>query len=71
MIMKDETALPSPKKQLRIAEAPRADGPYGPASAPFTADWVEGPSVLKRDSGWAVYYDDTRGGGTARCSRRT
>ena len=58
MIMKDETALPSPKKQLRIAEAPRADGPYGPASAPFTADWVEGPSVLKRDSGWAVYYDE-------------
>lgn len=58
MIMKDETALPSPKKHLRIAEAPRADGPYGPASAPFSVDWVEGPSVLERDAGWTVYYDE-------------
>lgn len=58
MVMKDETALPAPKKHLRVAEAPRADGPYGPASAPFTADWVEGPSVLKRDSGWTIYYDE-------------
>ena len=58
MVMKDETALPTPKKHLRIAEAARADGPYGPASEPFTVDWVEGPSVLKRESGWAVYYDE-------------
>ena len=58
MVMKDETALPTPKKHLRIAEAARADGPYGQASAPFTVDWVEGPSVLKRESGWAVYYDE-------------
>jgi len=66
MILKDETALPSPKKNLRIAEATRADGPYTPASAPFSVDWVEGPSVLKRADPstplgagrWIVYYDE-------------
>jgi len=58
MVLKDETALPAPKKHLRVAEAARADGPYGPASAPISVDWVEGPSVLKRDAGWIVYYDE-------------
>jgi glycosyl hydrolase family 43/glycosyl hydrolase family 65 len=58
MVMKDETALPTPKKHLRIAEAARADGPYGPASAPISVDWVEGPSVLKHGTGWLLYYDE-------------
>ena len=35
IILKDETALPAPKKHLRVAEATRADGPYSPASAPM------------------------------------
>lgn len=58
MVMKDETALPAPKKNLRVAEASRADGPYGPASAPISVDWVEGPSVLKQGRQWIVYYDE-------------
>jgi hypothetical protein len=58
MVLKDETALPTPKKHLRIAEAAHAEGPYGPASAPISVDWVEGPSVLKQGSGWIVYYDE-------------
>jgi hypothetical protein len=58
MVMKDETAVPSPKKHLRIAEASRADGPYGPASAPISIDWVEGPSVLRRGNAWTMYYDE-------------
>ena len=58
MVMKDETALPTPKKHLRVAEASRADGPYGPASAPISVDWVEGPSLLKQDGGWIMYYDE-------------
>ena len=52
MVMKDETALPTPTKHLRVAEAARADGPYGAASAPISVDWVEGPSVLKRGRDW-------------------
>jgi hypothetical protein len=58
MVLKDETVLPAPRKHLRLAEATRAEGPYGPASAPFSVDWVEGPSVLKRAAGWIVYYDE-------------
>ena len=58
MIVKDETALPAPTKHLRVAEATRAEGPYSPASAPFSVDWVEGPSVLKRGDRWIVYYDE-------------
>lgn len=58
MVMKDETALPAPKKNLRTAEAPRADGPYGPASAPISVDWVEGPSLARAGAGWFLYYDE-------------
>jgi hypothetical protein len=54
MVMKDETALPAPKKHLRVAEASRADGPYGPASTPISVDWVEGPSDLKQ---WTLVKD--------------
>lgn len=58
MIVKDETEIPTPKKHLRVAEAARATGPYSPASAPISVDWVEGPSVLKRANIWTLYYDE-------------
>jgi hypothetical protein len=57
LIVKDETKEP-PKKHLRIARAPRAEGPYGAASAPFSVDWVEGPTALKVGNRWVVYYDE-------------
>ncbi len=58
MILKDETLRPTPKKHLRVAEAKRPDGPYGPASAAVSIDWVEGPSALKVGGEWIVYYDE-------------
>ena len=58
MILKDETLRPAPKKHLRVAEAKRPDGPYGPASAAVSIDWVEGPSALKVGGEWIVYYDE-------------
>lgn len=58
MIVKDEREIPVPTKHLRVAEAKRASGPYSPASAPISVDWVEGPSVLARPDGWIVYYDE-------------
>lgn len=58
MIVKDETARPKPKKQLRVVEAKRPDGPWGAASEPVSVDWVEGPSVLKAGDAWLVYYDE-------------
>ena len=58
LVLKDERELPKPTKHLRVAEATRADGPDGPASAPISIDWVEGPSVLRRGDRWIVYYDE-------------
>lgn len=58
MILKDETVRPTPKKHLRVAEARRPDGPYGPASDPISIDWVEGPAALRIGDEWVVYYDE-------------
>lgn len=58
LVLKDERELPKPTKHLRVAEATRAHGPYGIASAPISIDWVEGPSVLRREDSWIAYYDE-------------
>jgi len=57
MFIKDETKAPVPKKDIRIATAEKLEGPYSPASPPFTPDWVEGPTALKIGDTWYVYYD--------------
>lgn len=56
LIVKDETRHP-PKKHLRIASSDDLTGPYGNLSAPFTRDWVEGPTALKVGADWLVYFD--------------
>ena len=58
MIVKDETEHPVAKKHLRTTTADRIDGPYGPASAAFTPDWVEGPSLLRVGDAWLLYFDE-------------
>jgi beta-xylosidase len=58
LFVKDETKFPEPKKNLRLAKGPTAQGPFGPASGPFTESWVEGPSVARVGSRWFVYYDE-------------
>jgi hypothetical protein len=58
LIVKDETRTPVAKKNLRIAWSDRVEGPYSPASDPISPDWVEGPSVLKIDDSWIIYYDE-------------
>ena len=59
MIFKDERQNPV-KKNLRLATASSASGPYGEVSEPFTRDWVEGPSAIRIGSEWVVYYDRYR-----------
>lgn len=56
MVLKDERRNPV-KKNLRLAVADRATGPYGPAGEPFTVSWVEGPSVLRIGDEHYVYFD--------------
>lgn len=62
MILKNETDRPfNPEKNLRIAWADRACGPYGPASEPITGDyWAEGPTVLQVGEKWLLYFDKYR-----------
>jgi len=56
MIFKDEREDPV-KKNLRMAVANTAQGPYEQASDPFTRDWVEGPTAIKIGAEWFVYFD--------------
>lgn len=60
MILKDETEFPAAKKHLRLASSTKVTGPYGAASPAFTKDWVEGPTALKVNGDWIVYYDEYR-----------
>lgn len=59
MILKDETDRPhKPEKNLRVAFADKALGPYGPPSAPITGKyWAEGPTTIKIGDTWHVYFD--------------
>jgi beta-xylosidase len=59
LIFKDERQNPL-KKNLRLAVSSSAEGPYGQISAPFTKDWVEGPSAIKIGDTWFVYFDQYR-----------
>lgn len=59
LIVKDETPTP-PKKNLRIAVGDSPEGPFRDPSAPFTRDWVEGPTALKVGDEYLVYFDAYR-----------
>lgn len=56
LVAKDETKNPV-KKNLRLAVADHADGPYGPAGQPFTQSWVEGPSAIQSGEDFIVFFD--------------
>ncbi|MBE0545659.1 MAG: glycoside hydrolase family 43 protein [Verrucomicrobia bacterium] len=56
LIIKDETRHP-PRKHLRLASSDDIAGPYVNLSAPFTRDWVEGPSAIQIGDRFFVYYD--------------
>ncbi|MCF7975437.1 MAG: glycoside hydrolase family 43 protein [Phycisphaerae bacterium] len=59
LFVKDETRSPAAQKNIRVATGQNAQGPYGPASLPITPRglWVEGPTVLKIEDTWYLYYD--------------
>ncbi|HYJ45327.1 MAG TPA: glycoside hydrolase family 43 protein [Pyrinomonadaceae bacterium] len=61
MFFKDETKLPVAKKSLHYAVSQRAQGPYGKPSSPITGNyWAEGPTAIKIDRRWIVYFDKYR-----------
>ena len=57
MIVKDNTR---PNRNIKVAFAEHAAGPYGPASEPFTESFCEGPSVVKAGDLYYIYYDAYR-----------
>ena len=60
MFMKDETKEPV-RKNLKIAFSKRLTGPYSKASEPITGDyWAEGPTTLRINDQWIVYFDKYR-----------
>jgi hypothetical protein len=59
LIFKDERQTPV-KKNIRLARAASAEGPYKDVTEAFTRDWVEGPSVLRVGKEWVVYFDQYR-----------
>jgi beta-xylosidase len=56
LFFKDERKQPL-KKNLRYAKAVHPEGPFEQLSEPFTGDWVEGPSVIKIQDDYLVYFD--------------
>ncbi len=62
LVTKDETKNPEPEKNLFVADADSASGPFEQIAEPFSPDWVEGPAVLRVGDRWLVYFDEyTRG----------
>ena len=59
MFLKDETDKPyTPEKNIRIAMAAKADGPYTAPGKPITGNyWAEGPAPIKIGKKWFVYFD--------------
>jgi alpha-L-fucosidase 2 len=56
LIIKDETKTP-PKKHLRLATSPDAEGPWHEFAPPFTRDWVEGPTAIQVGGDTLMYFD--------------
>ncbi len=60
MFLKDETRHP-PEKNIRIATSTNLSNSYGIPSEPITGDyWAEGPTVIKFENNWWVYFDKYR-----------
>lgn len=58
MFLKDETLKPVAQKNLRIAYSDSLMGGYGKPSQPATGNyWAEGPTVIKLENKWIVYFD--------------
>lgn len=57
LFMKNETRTP-PEKNIRIATSNKLTEGYSDASEPITGKyWAEGPTPIKIDKYWVVYFD--------------
>lgn len=54
LVFKDNTRR---QRDIKVAFADRAAGPYGNVSATFTEPFTEGPTTTKVGKDWLIYYD--------------
>lgn len=54
LVLKDNTR---PNRNLKVAHAKAPLGPYSAASEPFSQNFTEGPSVVRLQNEWLVYFD--------------
>ena len=59
LVLKDNTR---PNRNIKVAYADRAQGPYHDVSEAFTGSFTEGPSVLFKADTYLIYYDAYRKG---------
>lgn len=59
LVLKENTR---PMRALRVAFGDTPLGPWRDVSKPFTANFTEGPTVLKIGDDWLIYYDAYRSG---------
>lgn len=58
LFLKDETLKPVPQKNIRIATSYHLNKGYSAPSAPITGKyWAEGPTAIKLNNKWIVYFD--------------
>ena len=58
LFLKDETLKPVPQKNIRVVISDSLTEGYGKPSVPITGNyWAEGPTVIKLDKKWIVYFD--------------
>jgi hypothetical protein len=57
LVLKDNTR---PERDLKVAFSAHAIGPYTHVSAAFTPPFTEGPTVIKMDKDWLIYFDAYR-----------
>lgn len=61
MFIKNETELPEPEKNILVVFSENMTGPYTIPKNPITGDyWAEGPTAIKIDGRWFVYFDKYR-----------
>jgi hypothetical protein len=61
MFLKDETLKPVAQKNIRVAMSKNLTEGYSKASSPITGNyWAEGPTVMKIENTWIVYFDKYR-----------
>lgn len=61
LIVKNETISPHPEKNIRVIHAKTPDGPFSAPSPPINGHyWAEGPTAIRIDGWWYVYFDRYR-----------